>query len=131
MSYQNLADKIVNTGSASGAAIVRLRDSVIWAYTTGFQITYDEAAKLVEALKNPEADVASGFCVSNVGSNGVHFSRSSSSAETLETKNGETGLYCRASLLCLVVGYYKNKVQYEQCVRQVTSVAAHLREAGH
>jgi len=126
MSWQAYVDtNMVKSGNITKGAIFGL-DGNKWAISPGYNVTPDEAKKIIAAFKNPADIRASGLFIASVKHIALKCDERS-----VYAKVGTGGIVCVKTGKCVLIGAYDEKVQPGAAANVVEKLADYLIEAGY
>eukprot|EP01114_Cavostelium_apophysatum_P012872 TRINITY_DN298_c0_g1_i1.p2 TRINITY_DN298_c0_g1~~TRINITY_DN298_c0_g1_i1.p2 ORF type:complete len:127 (-),score=28.44 TRINITY_DN298_c0_g1_i1:178-558(-) len=126
MSWQAYVDtNLVGSKCVTKAAIVGL-DGNKWAGSSGFNVTADEAKKLVAAFKDASAIRAGGLVLA-----GQKYFALKTDDRSIYVKQGSAGAICVKTGKAVLVGVYDDKIQPGQASTVVEKLADYLIEQGY
>ncbi|KAK3838653.1 MAG: putative profilin [Linnemannia elongata] len=126
MSWQAYVDtNLVGTGKVAKGAIFGL-DGSVWATSSDFSISGEEAKKLIAAFGD----------VSDIAANGLHlggikyvFLRNPENS--IYARHGATGITAVKTNQCVLVGFYNEHQQGGDCNTVVEGLATYLIGVGY
>ncbi|KAF9339489.1 profilin, required for normal timing of actin polymerization in response to thermal stress [Linnemannia elongata] len=126
MSWQAYVDNnLVATGKVAKGAIFG-HDGSLWATSSNFSITGDEAKKLVAAFDD----------ISDIAANGLHLEGTKyvflrNPDKSIYARNGATGITAVKTTQCVLIGFYNETQQAGDCNTVVEGLANYLVGVGY
>jgi len=126
MSWQAYVDNnLVGSKCITKGAIIGL-DGSKWASSPGFNVTPDEAKKLVAAFKDANGIRAAGLFL-----NTVKYFALGCTDRSIYGKQGANGCACVKTTKCVLIGVYDDKIQGGQANLVVEKLGDYLIESGY
>jgi profilin len=123
---QYIDSSLIGSGSMHSAAIVSKADGGYWAYGGDYVPQPDEVAKILKALKEPDAARAGGVMLA-----GSKYFTLRAEPELIYAKLGAGGLCVAGAAQCAIIGVYGEGTNPADCNIAVEGIAKYLKDQGY
>ena len=126
MSWQSYVDSsLVGTGCVTKGALLG-HNGAVWASSPGFNVSADEASKIMKGFTDPSSLQVNGFNVA-----GVKYRTLKADDRSIYGRQAASGIVACKTGQALIIAFYDENIQPGQCTNVTEKLADYLREAGY